>query len=321
MEDFKRRFLSHLSLMKGASAHTLRAYEIDLASFFTFLDGEPASKKSIRRYLSHLYEQKLSNKTILRKISSLRSFYKHAKREKWVEENPLDEIESPKKEKRLPIHITYAQVEHLLAQPDTSTLFGLRDRAIMELFYSSGLRLSELANLNLKDFFDNELNIFGKGKKQRKTPITHTAADWIQRYLAHPERDSQDPSAIFLNHRGKRLTPRSIDRNFARYLRLSGLSERITPHTIRHTIATHWLENGMDLKIHANPRVHSAELGSLPNGTNVYVCDETETWLQIFYSAAGKPCKSGTPDGLPEPQRRDCRSGWVQKKWINVISG
>jgi integrase/recombinase XerC len=208
------------------------------------------SKRSIRRYLAHLYDHQISTRTVLRRLSALRSFYRHAIKEKWVAENPLDEIDSPKKEKRLPVSITYEQVEHLFRQPDLTTYLGLRDRVIMELFYSSGLRLSELTGLNRDDFDARNLvlNIFGKGKKQRQAPITQTAADWLLKYLEHPERDEKDPRAIFLNARGTRLTPRSVDRNFAAYLKQSGLSERVTPHTIRHTIATHWLEKGMDLK-------------------------------------------------------------------------
>lgn len=243
-------FLSHLSLAKGVSEHTLRGYRMDLNSFLEFSGAEAVSKRTVRRYLSYLHEKKASIRTILRRLSALRSFYRHAIREKWVEENPLEEIDSPKKEKKLPISISYQQVQHLFEQPDQSNYLGFRDRVIMELFYSSGLRLSELTGLNRRDFDAKNLilNIFGKGKKQRQTPITQTAADWLNRYLNHPERDEKDPQAIFLNKWGKRLTPRSVDRNFAAYLKASGLSERVTPHTIRHTIATHWLENGMDLK-------------------------------------------------------------------------
>ncbi len=245
------QFLSHLYLARGASEHTLQGYRLDLTSFLHFARGETITKKTIRRYLAHLYDKKASSRTILRRLSALRSFYKHAIREKWIPENPLEEIDSPKKEKRLPVSITYEQVQHLLSQPDTTTYLGFRDRTIMELFYSSGLRLSEVAGLNRRDFDAKGLvlNIFGKGKKQRQTPITQTAAEWLIRYLNHPARSEKDPQAIFLNKWGTRLTPRSIDRNFATYLKASGLSERITPHTIRHTIATHWLENGMDLKV------------------------------------------------------------------------
>jgi len=255
MFDFKlalERFLSYLKLAKGASPHTLRAYRIDLEEVAAFAQSEPVSKRLIRRYLAHLYEKKRSVRTVLRRLSSLRSLYKFAMREKLAAENPLEEIDSPKKEKKLPVSISYAQIEILFSRPDTSTLLGLRDRAILELFYSSGLRLSELAYLNRShcNLQHQILSIFGKGKKQRQVPITKTAAEWIAKYLAHPERPQveQDPQAVFLNRRGKRLTPRSIDRKCAAYLKASGLSERITPHTIRHTIATHWLENGMDLK-------------------------------------------------------------------------
>lgn len=247
------RFVSYLRLAKGASEHTLRAYQLDLTSFakteeVTSLGA--VSKRLIRRYLARLYEKKASTRTILRRLSSLRSFYRFAVREKLVLENPLEEIESPKKEKRLPISITYAQVEHLFSQPDQTSYTGYRDRVIMELFYSSGLRLSELVALNKKDFHTKNfiLTIFGKGKKQRQAPITQTAANWLLSYLSHPDREEKDPHAIFLNRWGRRLTARSVDRNFAAYLKASGLSEKITPHTIRHTIATHWLEKGMDLK-------------------------------------------------------------------------
>lgn len=252
MDLFKavEQFLSHLNLAKGVSEHTLRGYRLDLTSFLHFAATEEITKRVVRRYLAHLYDRKASSRTVLRRLSALRSFYRHAMREKWVQENPLEEIDSPKKEKRLPVSITYDQVQHLFNQPDIASYLGFRDRVIMELFYSSGLRLSEVAGLNKRDFDAKNLilNIFGKGKKQRQSPITQTAADWLTRYLNHPEREEKEAEAIFLNRRGTRLTPRSIDRNFASYLKASGLSERVTPHTIRHTIATHWLENGMDLK-------------------------------------------------------------------------
>ncbi len=249
------RFLIYLRLSKGASEHTLRGYSIDFRSFAAFVCPEgrslnAISKRIVRRYLADLYEKKASNRTVLRRLSSLRSFYKFAMREKMVSENPLEEIDSPKKEKKLPYSMTYEQVQILFAQPDLSNHLGFRDRVIMELFYSSGLRLSELVGLDRKQFDAKNLvlSIYGKGKKMRQTPITESAAQWILEYLNHPEREEKDSQAIFLNKWGTRLSSRSVDRNFAAYLKASGLSDQITPHTIRHTIATHWLEQGMDLK-------------------------------------------------------------------------
>lgn len=254
------KFLDYLLVVRGVSPHTFRAYKIDLEAFLKFMEEEKkasfpvnsVSKREIRRFLAFLYEKKVNTKTVLRSLSALRSFYKYALREKIVQENSIEEIESPKKEKKLPVSVSYDQILLLLSQPDTSVYTGYRDRVMMELLYSSALRLSELTNLNRRDFDAKIqiLNIFGKGKKQRQVPITETAAQWISSYLEHPERPSleKDADAIFLNKWGDRLHPRSVDRNFATYLKKSGLSERITPHTIRHTIATHWLEKGMDLK-------------------------------------------------------------------------
>ncbi len=260
-----KKFLEYAKAVKGVSSHTVRAYTLDLNGVMSYLKEaeaplalEAITKRSVRRYLAHLYEQKASARTVLRRLSALRSLFRFALREKLVVENPLEEIDSPKKGRKLPVSITYEQVESLLAQPDPSSYLGLRDLAMMELMYSSGLRLSEVTGLN-RSALDRKgllLLIHGKGKKQRRVPITKTAADRILQYLDHPERAAenaehkaqQDQDAIFLNRWGKRLSCRSVDRTFAGYLKASGLCEKITPHTIRHTIATHWLEQGMDLK-------------------------------------------------------------------------
>jgi integrase/recombinase XerC len=266
VEDFtqyKESFLHYLEVVKKSSPHTVRNYRMDVERFQEFVGDScktisQIGKKNIRAYLASLNADEKKRRTIRRRISALRSFFAYLEKEKILSSNPLDDVETPKLEKSLPVSITYDQVERLLAQPDTSSYLGLRDRCIMELFYSSGLRISELASLNRShiDRSSMRLRVMGKGKKERVIPVTKTALDWIFRYLDHPERNldgdehkaEKDPSAIFLNKWGERLTTRSIDRNFKDYLRASGLVERITPHTIRHTIATHWLEHGMDLK-------------------------------------------------------------------------
>lgn len=276
-------FLKNLLAMKNASHHTIRSYCIDLNSFQNFIhifyekkdpvalsyknfkiqeslsiDLSLISKQVIRRFLAKMHEDGLSTRTVMRRLSSLRSFFRFCSEKKWVETSPLEDIDSPKGEKRLPVSLDYDQVQLLFQQPQVDSYLGLRDRVMMELFYSSGLRLSELVGLNKKDIDLKRkmMKIFGKGKKQRNIPITNTAAGWVEKYLRHPMRDAdtvihkaeRDTKAVFLNKWGNRITTRSVDRQFKKYLLQSGLSEDVTPHTIRHTIATHWLEKGMDLK-------------------------------------------------------------------------
>jgi integrase/recombinase XerC len=262
-QHWKNMFMHRLQVVRNASNHTVRNYAMDLDRFFAFIEKIPCdllsvNKKHMRAYLADLHAQKMKKRSILRRISSLRSFFSFLVKEKVLSANVLEEVQVPKLEKTIPVSITYAQVEQLLSQPDITSYLGLRDRAIMELFYSSGLRISELVALDRShvDLDRCMAKVRGKGKKERIVPITKTASSWILRYLEHPDRlldgkehqAEKDPDAIFLNKWGKRITVRSIDRNCKLYLQASGLVEKITPHTIRHTIATHWLENGMDLK-------------------------------------------------------------------------
>lgn len=268
-EQAKDQFLKYLEVVKNTSEHTLRNYAIDLNDFKAYLKSqlsekeenislETISRKTLRGFLSHLSEKAKAKTTIARRISSLRSFFKFAFLQKLISHNPIEDLESPKLDKKIPVPLAYEHVLRLFDEPDLDTLLGFRDRVIMELFYSSGLRIQELASLNREDFDANTylIKLKGKGKKERIVPITKNAADWIVKYLDHPERHAIvnghfaeiDNEAVFLNKLGSRLTTRSIDRNFERYLTASGLAGKITPHTIRHTIATHWLENGMDLK-------------------------------------------------------------------------
>lgn len=272
------QFLAHLKIVKNASPHTIRNYSIDLNSLKTFLEElegfnltekisyqkdyeeqfsnsdminlNQINKQHIRRFLALLAENRTNRKTIARRMATYRAFFKFCLKQGYVKNNPIDDIETPKLEKKLPISLSYQEILTLFNQPDITTVLGLRDRAIMELFYSSGLRVSELALLNISHIDKKELllKVRGKGKKERIVPITKQALEWICRYLNHPERLFFNKEGIFLNRFGSRLTTRSIDRKFDKYLKSSGLSRHITPHTIRHTIATHWLENGMDLK-------------------------------------------------------------------------
>lgn len=272
---------------KGSSEHTLRNYSIDLNVFKEWLESyrkiDPKvrpnkigykrpfplsvqddlslrglNKTCMRQYMAFLSETTPNRRSLLRRISSLRSYFKYAIRLERIEFDPMQQLDNPKSEKTLPTHIQYDQILRLFDQPDLSTYIGLRDRTIMELLYSSALRVSELVGLNKADV-DMEQRLVlirGKGKKERLIPFTQSAAGWLQSYLESPWRhhDSPDhiaeidPHAVFLNKLGTRLTSRSVDRAFNKYLTACGFIEKVTPHTIRHTIATHWLENGMDLK-------------------------------------------------------------------------
>jgi integrase/recombinase XerC len=275
LNQAKDQFLEYLKVVKNASMHTIRNYAIDLSHFLKFLESEFSSvaiesvnKKTIRNFLAQQTTLNQNKKTIVRRLSTLRSFFKYAFAQKIIKVNPIEIVETPKLEKKIPAPLTYDQVLALFELPDINTYLGQRDRAIMELFYSSGLRISELVALNRNDidFTNHLIKLKGKGKKERIVPITRNAAKWIHSYLENPERHQatdghqveKDPNAIFLNKYGKRLTSRSIDRHFEAYLKKSGLAGKATPHTLRHTIATHWLEKGMDLKTIQTMLGHSA---------------------------------------------------------------
>jgi len=255
------QFLKYLQTVKNASSHTIRNYSLDLISFKTYLEKEISpskiEKRDVRGYLAYLNYKGVSKRTTFRHLSALRSFFKYLIRARVIQTNPLEDIVSPKLDKPVPKALSYEEVERLFAQPNVSQYLGFRDRCMMELFYSSGLRISELASVNRMDIDlkNRSIRIKGKGKKERVIPITKNAAKWIREYLKHPKRFEEgkpyaekDSDAVFLNKWGHRLTTRSIDRMFKRYLLMSGLAIHVTPHTIRHTIATHWLEKGMDLK-------------------------------------------------------------------------
>lgn len=293
-------FIHHLEVVKNASEHTLRNYHLDLKAFEVFAGKKEIDKKFIRSYLGHLQMRGVSKRTVLRHLSSIRSLFKYLLKEKKIKENPAADIGSPKLDKPIPKALSYEEVEELFRQPNIDELLGLRDRSIMELFYSSGLRISELASLSRSDFNfrTRSLRVKGKGKKERIVPITQTVAKWIQDYLKDPRRYEEgkpcaekNPSAIFLNKWGERLTTRSIDRLFKNYLRKSGLAGNITPHTIRHTIATHWLEKGMDLKTIQMLLGHSSL-----STTTIYTRVSTKLKREVYEKAHPRAKKSANED-------------------------
>jgi integrase/recombinase XerC len=263
-ENLIDEFLIYLQVNKNFSIHTLESYGLDLRQFSVFFDKEPITSVElinhllIRRYLAELKEEQLARKSIARKISCLRSFFKFLCRQGYISNNPLIGISIPKLEKRLPEFLYPEELESLLNLPDQSNYLGIRDQAILEIFYSSGLRLQELVGLTIADL-DLEggyLRVFGKGAKERLVPIGGCAKRALLKYLKEVRTEllakSNNPNQtvhVFLNYRGTRLSGRSIQRLMDKYLQQLALHRKISPHTLRHTFATHLLENGADLRV------------------------------------------------------------------------
>ncbi len=287
-------FLNYLRFERHFSPHTAKCYAADLHQFCGFLqDGGGSSvpnghyetdahdgggvatalaappqrpqvatreqliaveSEDVRRFLAFLKDREYSKSTTARKLATLRSFYKFCLKRSYVGGNPLSAIRTPKQEKRLPKFLEEEQVKRLLEAPDVNTLLGARDRAMLETMYSTGVRVSELVDLNLADvdFVGEALHIRGKGKKARVTPIAPTALAWIRRYMemrrADPRAAAFNQEAVFVNKHGQRLSTRSVRRKLDKYLALVGLDPAISPHTLRHSFATHMLNRGADLR-------------------------------------------------------------------------
>ena len=248
MEDF----LNHLRDERNASIHTLRNYRIDLASFSDYFRGalgdafDPAGVTAVelRAYLSSLYE-KNAKTSIARRLAALRSFYRYLFRKGLVESDVAERVPLPRAEKRLPRHLSLEETERLLGAPEAATALGLRNRAILELLYSTGLRVDELAALDADDLTaipeseGGTLRVTGKGRKERLVVCGATARKAVAEYLARREEfgPEEDETALFLNSRGGRLTVRSIERMVEQVARTAGLPGDVTPHTLRHSFA------------------------------------------------------------------------------------
>ena len=218
-----------------------------------------ANPESIRTFLAHLGTKDYSPATMARKIATLRSFYKWSHRRTLTKTNPMTAIRTPRQSKRLPKAITVDQVERLLSTPSDKDVLGMRDRAMLETLYSTGIRVSELVGLNVEDLDEpgEAMHVRGKGKKERLVPLGMHALAAVKRYLQLIQndqrfgnwvRDENKSRALFVNKHGKRLSSRSVRRKLDKYLVAAGLDTDISPHTLRHSFATHLLDNGADLR-------------------------------------------------------------------------
>ncbi len=262
--EMLERFLGYLEHGRGASEHTIRAYQSDLAGFFDFLAERGEGKRvvrmeevdvlAVRAYLAGLRGAGLGRRSIARKMASLRSFLKHLLREGVLKSNPAEGVRTPRLERTLPTFLDEAEVVKLLGAPDLSGMWGMRDRAILEMLYSTGMRVSELVQLDIDevDFLSEVIVARGKGKKERLVPVGRMALAAVETYLkvrtARQGRLKRKSKALFINRTGTRLSTRSVERMLGKYLRETGLSRKVTPHTLRHSFATHMLNRGADLR-------------------------------------------------------------------------
>lgn len=254
MDQHIARFLIYLQAEKNSSEHTVKNYSIDLRNFFAFTKDLPVEKidyLEIRRFLASLNEKGFSKSSISRKLACLRSFFKFLVRENHLKENPASSISTPKKDKKLPLFLEEKEISNLLDAPAADSKTEKRDKAILELLYSSGIRVSELVGLNVEDvdFFGEVLRVRGKGKKERLVPAGSKALSAIRDYVdSRSEGNGGNRGPLFLNKGKTRLTDRSVRRIVLKYSRRIALNKNISPHVLRHTFATHMLDRGADLR-------------------------------------------------------------------------
>jgi len=278
-----RSFLEFLRLNRNASPHTVAAYDSDLSQFLAFTAAQQRKKgtelrpvdidlPAVRAFMADLYRQGQARASVSRKLSALRTFTRFMRREGWIEGDPVALAAAPKREQKVPAHLSMDEMSTLLATPDATNPLGCRDRAILELFYASGLHLSELVGLDVEDvnLSARMVRVMGKGAKERIVPFNDTTkkalAGWLkdrnamlgQLGTAKDAKDAKDAKsakgaktkgdALFVNFRGSRLTGRSVQRLVARYVSLCSTRFGISPHALRHSFATHLLERGADLR-------------------------------------------------------------------------
>lgn len=252
MDRYIEKFIRYLEIEKNYSKYTISNYRLDLEGFKKFL-GDAALEKIdylvLRKYLAILKEKNLKNRTVGRHLSTLRSFFKFLIREGYLKTNPIASLSSPRQEKPLPLFLTEEEVTKLIDSVKLKDERGFRDRAVVETFYSTGIRVSELVGLNIEDvdFIGGVAKVIGKGKKERIVPIGDIALSAIRAYL-EKRRKEREAGALFLNKSGKRITDRGIRNIIDKYIRIASIRQGVSPHTLRHSFATHLLNRGADLR-------------------------------------------------------------------------
>lgn len=259
MEKLLDEFIYHLAVERGLAKNTIASYRADLTGYILYCRNhginEPheAGRDTVMSYLFQLQLDGRSPATISRRLAAVRTFYRYVIREGFLQEDPSAELESPKLAQKLPRVLSIEEVDHLLGQPLISKPSGLRDKAMLEVLYATGIRVSELVSLDLMNIHLDSgfIRCFGKGSKERIVPLGDVAARFIKEYLERGRsilKKSGDTPALFLNQHGRRLTRQGFWKIIKKYALKANIKTAITPHTLRHSFATHLLENGADIR-------------------------------------------------------------------------
>lgn len=280
-----QKFVNYLKTERNYSKHTLSSYELDLGFLVSFLGKRKIDRAAAREYLLELEKKRYSRRSIARKLSSARSFFRFLAREKLIDKNPFENLLTPKLPKKLPNFLYPEEIKSLFDTPDMKTPKGLRDKAIFEVIYGTGLRVMEIIRTNLNDinFDEGEIKVLGKGAKERIVLFGSHARRAMQEYLKAGRPvllcGKKNP-AFFINRRGGRLTARSVERIIVYYTKKAGITKKVTPHTLRHSFATHLLSGGADL------RMVQELLGHVSlSTTQVYTHITKERLKQVYDSA------------------------------------
>ncbi len=287
-------FKNYIEKEKGYSVHTLKSYNHDLDRFYSFITSyvgksiwsfKDIDKQTIRHFLGREFEEGFASKTVARRLATIKSFFKYLLSNNIIDVNPATEVRTPKTPKSLPVFINEKMIDELMNFPDMTTITGVRDKAILELFYSTGMRLSELVQLNFSNFqFEQQLvRVLGKGKKERLIPFGNRAKISLEYYWQKrgiSQRTAERAEPCFVNAKNKRISIRTVQRRVKMYIQHVAEGSSLGPHTLRHSFATHMLERGADIRALKDLLGHSSL-----SSTQIYTHIQPEKMKEIHKQA------------------------------------